>query len=90
MLPKTVQTRMSVEAGATLGWERYVGLRGKTIGIDHFGASAPYKTVFEHFGLTVEHVYNQAKALLEANQRSKPRPRKVARGRSVSKAVSAK
>ncbi|HEX8990316.1 MAG TPA: transketolase [Anaerolineales bacterium] len=90
VLPRAVQTRMSVEAGATLGWERYVGLYGKTIGIDHFGASAPYKTVFEHFGLTVDHVYSQAKALLEQNRRSKPRPRKVARGRSVSKAVSAK
>ncbi len=90
VLPKAVQTRMSVEAGATLGWDRYVGLHGKTIGIDHFGASAPYKTVFEHFGLTVEHVYSQAKALLEANKRSKPRPRKVARGRSVSKVVSTK
>ena len=90
VLPKAVQTRMSVEAGATLGWDRYVGLHGKTIGIDHFGASAPYKTVFEHFGLTVDHIYGQAKALLEANKRSKPRPRKVGRGRSVSKVVSSK
>ncbi len=90
VLPKAVQTRMSVEAGATLGWERYVGLHGKMLGIDHFGASAPYKTIFQHFGFTVDNVYAEAKELLAANKRSKPQPRKVAKARSVSKAVSGK
>lgn len=90
ILPRAVQTRMSVEAGATLGWERYVGLSGKIIGIDHFGASAPYKTIFEHFGFTVDNVYAEAKALLRKSKRSKPQPRKVAKRRSVRKAVSRK
>ncbi len=95
VLPKAVTTRLSVEAGATLGWDRYVGPAGKIIGLDHFGASAPYKTIFEHFGFTVDNVYNQARALLKKNRRPKaqartPQPRKVAPRRSVKKAVSRK
>ena len=85
VLPKAVETRLSVEAGATLGWERYVGLAGRIIGIDHFGASAPYKAIFEHLGFTVDNVYAQAKALLEAHGHRKPQPRKVAEGRGVSR-----
>lgn len=73
ILPKKVITRLAVEAGASLGWERYVGLQGKTIGIDHFGASAPYKIVFEKFGLTVDNVVKQAKSLLPAIKRNKPK-----------------
>jgi transketolase len=90
VLPKAVQTRLSVEAGSTLGWDRYVGPSGKVIGLDHFGASAPYKVIFEHFGFTVDNVYAQAKALLKKTRRGKPTPRKVAKGRSVRKAVSRK
>ena len=92
VLPKAVHARLSVEAGATLGWERYVGLSGKVIGIDRFGASAPYKVIFEHLGFTVDNVYAQAKALLKAHKRgkSKPQPRKVAKRRSVSKSMSRK
>ncbi len=73
ILPKKVNTRLAVEAGASLGWERYVGLQGKTIGIDHFGASAPYKIIFEKFGLTVDNVVKQAKSLLPAIKRNKPK-----------------
>ncbi len=95
VLPRAVTTRLSVEAGSTLGWDRYVGPAGKIIGIDHFGASAPYKTIFEHFGFTVDNVYSQAKALLKKNRRPKaqvrkPQPRKVAPRRSVKKTVSRK
>ncbi len=90
VLPKKVQTRMSVEAGSTLGWDRYVGLSGKIIGIDRFGASAPYKVIFQHLGFTVDNVYAEAKALLKKNKRLKPQPRKVAKGRSVRKVVSRK
>jgi transketolase len=79
VLPKSVLTRLAVEAGATFGWERYVGLSGKTIGIDHFGASAPYKVIFEHFGFTVDNVFAQAKALLKSRKKTKPQPRKVAK-----------
>ena len=44
--------RVSIEAGTTFGWERYTGLHGLRIGIDHFGVSAPAKDAYEHFGLT--------------------------------------
>ena len=52
VLPPAVRVRVAVEAGIRLGWERYVGLDGTTIGIDRFGASAPYKVVYEKFGIT--------------------------------------
>jgi transketolase len=53
---------LSVEAGATLGWERYAD---ESIGIDHFGASAPVTVVMEKYGFTAEHVAERARALLE-------------------------
>jgi transketolase len=53
---------LSVEAGATLGWERYAD---ESIGIDHFGASAPVAVVMEKFGFTAEHVEERARALLQ-------------------------
>jgi transketolase len=56
VLPPEVAARVSIEAGVTLGWERYAGSSGVIIGINRFGASAPYKTIFEHFGLTVDHI----------------------------------
>jgi transketolase len=62
VLPKNVTARLAVEAGATLGWERYAKA---VIGLDHYGASAPYKVIFEKFGLTVENVVSKAKELLK-------------------------
>ena len=56
ILPPSAAKRVTIEAGVTLGWDRYAGDDGAMIGIDHFGASAPGATVFEHFGFTVEHV----------------------------------
>ncbi len=56
--------RLAIEAGATLGWWRYVGGRGAVIGIDRFGHSAPAKALFEHFGFTVDAVVAAAKRLL--------------------------
>jgi transketolase len=44
--------RVSIEAGTTIGWERYTGLHGLRFGIDRFGASAPYKDLYDFFGLT--------------------------------------
>lgn len=44
--------KVSIEAGATLGWERYTGLDGLNFGVDGFGASGPYLKLYEHFGLT--------------------------------------
>ena len=64
VLPPSVTARVSVEAGVTMGWERYVGLSGTMVGIDHFGASAPYQRVYEEFGLTSERVVAAAEALL--------------------------
>lgn len=56
VLPKQVKKRVAIEAAASFGWERYVGLEGKTITIDHFGASAPGNKILEEFGFTVENV----------------------------------
>ncbi|RPI92253.1 MAG: transketolase [Chloroflexi bacterium] len=61
VLPANVTARLAVEAGATLGWERYARA---VIGLDHYGASAPYKVIFEKFGFTVENVVAKAKELL--------------------------
>jgi len=56
VLPPTVSRRVAVEAGARQPWWRYVGLKGRIVGIDHFGASAPAKELFKHYGFTPEHV----------------------------------
>lgn len=56
--------KLAVEAGATMGWWKYVGRHGNVIGIDHFGASAPGPLVMEKFGFTIENVASQAKTLL--------------------------
>jgi transketolase len=63
VFPKHILTRLAVEAAVGQGWERYVGLNGKVMGIEHYGASAPYKVIFEHFGFTVDNVVEQAKLL---------------------------
>jgi transketolase len=64
VLPPAVKARVSIEAGVTFGWERWVGDGGASIGLDHFGASAPAETLFEQFGFTVDHVVATAKGLL--------------------------
>ncbi len=66
VLPPSVKTRLSVEAGISQGWYRYVGTEGDTLSIDRFGASAPYKEIFAHLGLTVENVVAKAAALVKA------------------------
>ncbi len=65
VLPAAVRARVSIEAGSTLGWERYVGSDGVVIGLDHFGASAPAEILFREFGFTVENVVEKAKELLD-------------------------
>jgi transketolase len=65
VLPPSIAARVSVEAGITLGWSRYVGAEGISIGRDDFGASAPYAEVLRHFGFTTEHVVEAALAVLE-------------------------
>jgi transketolase len=64
VLPRRVKTRVSVEAGVTPGWERYVGLDGGAIGIDRFGASAPGETIFEKLGITPGEVVKRVKSVI--------------------------
>ena len=63
VLPKAVRKRVAVEAAASFGWYRYVGLDGKVIAMDTFGQCGPASTVFKAFGYTVEHVVEVAKSL---------------------------
>jgi len=58
-----VTARISVEAGIAQGWERWVGDRGSVISIERYGASAPYKTLLEKFGLTVDHILDRVNSL---------------------------
>jgi transketolase len=60
VLPPAVTARVAVEAASPQGWERYAGDKGRIIGLDHFGASAPYKILYEKFGITVERVVEAA------------------------------
>lgn len=64
VLPARVTARVSIEAGVMVGWEHYVGSRGIAIGLNHFGASAPYEILYKEFGLTPEAVVAAAKKLL--------------------------
>jgi len=65
VLPPEIRCRLAVEMGVGQGWERWVGSDGEIISIEKFGASAPYKTLFEKYGFTVENVYQTAKKLLD-------------------------
>ena len=64
VIPRHITARVSIEAAATLGWHKYVGSYGKAIGLDHYGASAPYETLYAEFGLTAERVSEEMKGLL--------------------------
>ncbi|GGO24489.1 transketolase [Microbispora rosea subsp. aerata] len=64
VLPPAVKARVAVEAGISLGWREFVGDAGEVLGLEHFGASAPYKTIYEQFGLTADRVVAAAKASL--------------------------
>jgi transketolase len=64
VLPPTVKRRLSIEAGATLGWARYVGPEGKAFGIDRFGESAPGGDLFKYFGFTTDNIAAEARKLL--------------------------
>ena len=65
VLPANVTARVSVEAGLALGWSKYVGGKGESVSIEHFGASADYKTLFSKFGMTVDAVVAAAKKSLK-------------------------
>ncbi|HET9521334.1 MAG TPA: transketolase [Candidatus Limnocylindrales bacterium] len=73
VLPGGVRARVAVEAGVSLGWERWVGDGGAIVGLDHFGASAPAGTIFEKFGFTVDRVVAVARGVLDGSIRG-PQP----------------
>jgi transketolase len=64
VFPENIKARVAVEAGSTIGWKDWVGDSGTVIGIDRYGASAPYKELFKNYGLTVEHVLEEARRLI--------------------------
>ena len=64
VLPPDVTRRVSIEAGVTLGWHRYVGREGEIVGIDHFGASAPGKILLKEFGFTSENILHRVRSFL--------------------------
>ena len=64
VLPPEVAARVSVEAGVALGWREFVGDRGESVSLEHFGASAPYQTLYDRFGVTAEAVVAAARSSL--------------------------
>jgi transketolase len=69
VLPKSVTARVSIEAGLTIGWRGIVGDAGISIGIDHYGASADYQTLYQEFGITTEAVVVAGKKLFEGENK---------------------
>ncbi len=74
VLPPAVRKRVSVEIGVPMGWERWVGDEGAIIGLDHFGASAPAPTIFEHLGFTAERVTDVARRVVRDGLRGRIPP----------------
>jgi transketolase len=66
VLPPACRKRIALEAGTTLGWQKYVGCQGRIVGLDQYGASAPYQVLAEQYGFTPEHVVRVAQDLLAA------------------------
>lgn len=65
ILPPSVRARVAVEAASTLGWERWTGMDGEVVGMTTFGASAPQKDVYRHFGFTPENIAERAKQVVD-------------------------
>jgi transketolase len=75
VLPPQVTRRLSIEAGVSLGWERWVGSEGAMMAIERFGASAPAKDIFDHFGFTTDHVVEVARGVLTGTMRGTISPK---------------
>jgi transketolase len=60
VFPSDVSNRIAVEAGVSMGWEKWVGNKGKIISVNKFGASAPYKTLYKEYGMTDTNIVNTA------------------------------
>jgi transketolase len=65
VLPPGIKARLAVEAASPLGWSEWVGDNGKVIGISTFGTSAPYKEIYQHYGITVENIVNTATKMVK-------------------------
>jgi len=74
VLPPSVEARVSVEAGVPVGWERYVGFRGRSVGIDRYGASTPGEELLQELGISPENVANEALDLLGRSERISEEP----------------
>ncbi len=72
VLPPDVTARLAIEAGTSIGWERYVGDAGEVVGIDRFGASAPGKVMMERYGFTAEAVAERAVAVVARARAAEP------------------
>jgi len=68
VLPAAITARVGVEAAASQGWDRWLGPQGRFIGIDRFGASAPYGELYEQFGITARHVADTALEVMRAER----------------------
>ncbi len=90
VLPDAVSARLSIELGVSLGWERWVGPKGGSLSVDHFGASSPYETILKEYGFTVENVVAVAQELVKdpkATQRKlRDNQRKFSAGGHISSA----
>ncbi|MCX6069154.1 MAG: transketolase, partial [Chloroflexi bacterium] len=64
VLPPSIKARVAVEAGISMGWEKFVGDSGAILSIDHYGASAPANILFKEFGFTIENVFETARKVL--------------------------
>jgi transketolase len=80
VLPPAVRRRISVEAGVSLGWERWVGDEGAIVGLDHYGASAPAGTIFKEFGFTADRVADVARRVVRDGFRGRVAAPKVPHG----------
>jgi transketolase len=67
VLPQAVTARVSIEMASTFGWDRYIGPKGKAIGMHRFGASAPLKDLLKKFGFTVDAIVAEARKLITAS-----------------------
>ena len=64
VLPPYCKLRLTIEAGSTMGWEKYAGAKGRTFGLNHFGASGPYKVLAKEYGFTTENIVRLAREML--------------------------
>ena len=66
VLPAEIRARVAIEAASPFGWERWVGEGGVVLGVNHFGASAPYKEIYQNFGLTSQRIVEEAERLISS------------------------